>query len=157
MNLFLLNLLLALAWGALTGQFYPANLLFGYLLGLLLLWIIFRNQKDQRYFSRVPKIVEFLLFFLRELIVANLRVARTVLSPRLKIRPGVIAVPLDLETDAEITLLTNLLTLTPGNLSLDVSTDHRILYIHTMDFSDANEFRSQIKEGFERRLMEIMR
>lgn len=157
MNLFLLNLLLALAWGALTGQFYPANLLFGYLLGLLLLWIIFRNQKGQRYFSRVPKIVEFLLFFLRELVVANLRVARTVLSPRLSIRPGVIAVPLDLETDAEITLLTNLLTLTPGTLSLDVSTDHRILYMHTMDFSDADEFRSQIKEGFERRVLEIMR
>jgi multicomponent Na+:H+ antiporter subunit E len=157
MNLFLMNLLLALAWGALTGQFYPANLLFGYLLGFLLLWIIFRNQEGQRYFSRVPKIVEFLLFFLRELVVANLRVARTVLSPRLNIKPGVIAVPLDLKTDAEITLLTNLLTLTPGTLSLDVSTDHRILYVHTMDFADADEFRSQIKDGFERRVLEIMR
>ena len=157
MNLFLLNLLLALAWGALTSQFYPVNLLFGYLLGFLLLWIIFRNQEGQRYFSRVPKIIEFVVFFIRELVVANLRVARTVLSPRLSIKPGVIAVPLDLESDAEITLLSNLLTLTPGTLSLDVSTDHRILYVHTMDSADADEFRSQIKEGFEWRVMEIMR
>jgi multicomponent Na+:H+ antiporter subunit E len=157
MNLFLLNLLLAIAWGALTGQFYPGNLLFGYLLGFLLLWIMFRNQEGQKYFHRVPKIIEFLLFFFAELIKANLRVARTVLTPRPRIRPGVIAVPLDLESDVEITFLTNLLTLTPGTLSLDVSTDHRVLYIHTIDFSDADEFRAYIKQGFERRVLEIMR
>lgn len=157
MNLFLLNLLLAIAWGALTGEFYPANLLFGYLLGFALLWIIFRKQKGGKYFYRVPKIVEFLLFFASELIKANLRVAKTVLTPRPSIRPGVIAVPLDVESDVEITLLMNLLTLTPGTLSLDISTDHRILYVHTIDYSDVDEFRSQIKEGFERRVIEISR
>jgi multicomponent Na+:H+ antiporter subunit E len=157
MNLFLLNVLLAIAWGALTGQFYPLNLLFGFLLGFLLLWLIFRKQEGQRYFSRIPVILEFFLFFLKELIIANLRVARIVLTPRPRIRPGVIAVPLDLETDAEITLLTNLLTLTPGTLSLDVSSDHRMLYVHTIDYSDIEAFRAQIKNGFERRVMEIMR
>jgi multicomponent Na+:H+ antiporter subunit E len=157
MNLFLMNILLAIAWGALTGQFYPGNLLFGFLLGFLILWVIFRHREGQKYFYRLPKIIEFLLFFLVELIMANLRVARTVLTPRPRIHPGVIAVPLDVETDVEITLLTNLLTLTPGTLSLDVSTDHRVLYIHTIDFSDADEFRTQIKQGFERRVLEIMR
>ncbi|MBN2548884.1 MAG: Na+/H+ antiporter subunit E [Anaerolineales bacterium] len=157
MNLFLLNVLLAIAWGALTSQFYPVNLIFGYLLGFFLLWIIFRNQEGQKYFERAPKIIEFLLFFIAELLKANLRVARIVLTPRPRIHPGVIAVPLDLQTDIEITLLTNLLTLTPGTLSLDVSADHRMLYLHTIDFSNADEFRSQIKNGFERRVMEIMR
>lgn len=157
MNLFLLNLLLAIAWGALTGQFYPANLLFGYLVGFLLLWIVFRNRNGQKYFSRVPKIIEFAWFFLIELIKANLRVAKTVLSPRIRITPGVIAVPLDVKTDAEITLLTNLLTLTPGTLLLDVSTDHRVAYVHTIDFRDPDEFRAAIKDGFERRVLEIMR
>ncbi len=157
MNLFLLNVLLAIAWGALTGKFYPANLSFGFLLGFLFLWLIFRNQEGQKYFSRLPKIVEFTLFFLSELIKANLRVAKIVLTPRPRIHPGVIAVPLDLETDVEITLLTNLLTLTPGTLSLDVSTDQRMLYVHTIDYSDADAFRAQIKDGFERRVMEIMR
>lgn len=157
MNLFLLNILLAIAWGALTSQFYPANLLFGFILGFLLLWVVYRNQPGQKYFYRAPKIIEFLLFFLSELIKANLRVASIVLSPRPHIRPGVIAVPLDIETDVEINLLTNLVTLTPGTLSLDVSSDHRIMYVHTIDFTDVQEFRSQIKDGFERRLMEIMR
>lgn len=157
MNIFLLNVLLAIAWGALTSQFYPVNLLFGYLLGFLMLWIIFRNQKGQKYFERVPKVIDFGLFFLVELIRANLRVAKTVLSPKLNVHPGVIAVPLDLETDVEIAMLTNLLTLTPGTLSLDVSTDHRVLYVHTLDYTNVDEFRSGIKNGFERRVMEIMR
>lgn len=157
MNIFLLNVLLAIAWGALTSQFYPVNLLFGYLLGFLMLWIIFRNQKGQKYFERVPKVIDFGLFFLVELIRANLRVAKTVLSPKLNVHPGVIAVPIDLETDVEIAMLTNLLTLTPGTLSLDVSTDHRVLYVHTLDYTDVDEFRSGIKNGFERRVMEIMR
>jgi multicomponent Na+:H+ antiporter subunit E len=157
MNFFVLNLLLAIAWGALTGQFYPANLLFGYVMGFLLLWIIFRNQPGQKYFYRVPKIIEFTVFFLIELVKANLRVAITVLSRHTSIRPGVIAIPLDVKSDGEITLLMNLLTLTPGTLSLDVSTDHRVLYVHAIDYSDAEEFRSQIKEGFEKRVIEVMR
>lgn len=157
MNIFLLNVLLAIAWGALTSQFYPANLIFGYLLGYLFLWIIFHNRPGQKYFSRAPKIIEFLLFFLLELFKANLRVAKIVLTPRPQIRPGVIAVPLDLKTDAEITLMMNLLTLTPGTLSLDISTDHRLLFIHTIDFSSVEQFRAEVKQGFERRVMEIMR
>lgn len=157
MNLFLLNILLAIAWGALTGEFYPANLMFGFALGYLLLWIIFRSQKRIRYFSRVPKIIEFLFFFLGELVKANLRVAKIVLSPRPQIHPGVIGVPLDLKSEVEITLLMNLLTLTPGTLSLDVSTDRQMLYVHTIDYSDVQEFRAQIKNGFERRVMEVLR
>lgn len=157
MNLFLLNILLAIAWGALTSQFYPANLIFGYLLGFLLLWVIFRDKSGQKYFYRVPKIIEFLFFFIGELIKANLKMAKIVLTPRLQICPGVIAVPLDIETDIEITLLMNFLTLTPGTLSLDVSSDHRILFIHTIDFTDVEKFRVEIKGGFERRIMEIMR
>jgi multicomponent Na+:H+ antiporter subunit E len=72
--------------------------------------------------------------------------------------PGVIAVPLDARTDAEITLLANLITLTPGTLSIDVSADRKVLYIHTMDLGDDPvRFRREIKEGFERRLLEVMR
>jgi multicomponent Na+:H+ antiporter subunit E len=74
-------------------------------------------------------------------------------------RPGVVAIPLDVQTDAEITLLANLITLTPGTLSLDVSTDRRVLYIHVMyiDNDDVEAVRRKIKEGFERRVLEVLR
>jgi multicomponent Na+:H+ antiporter subunit E len=72
-------------------------------------------------------------------------------------RPGIVAIPLDLEGDAAITLLANLVTLTPGALSLDVSPDRTVLYVHTMYMDDAETFRREIKQGFERRVKELLR
>jgi multicomponent Na+:H+ antiporter subunit E len=74
-------------------------------------------------------------------------------------RPGVIAVPLDAKTDAEITLLANLITLTPGTLSLDLSPDRGVLYVHTMyiDQDDVERARRQIKDNLERRVLELLR
>jgi multicomponent Na+:H+ antiporter subunit E len=153
--MFLLNVLLALAWVALTGQFTPANLVFGFVLGYLILWWLQRVFGPSNYFAKVRQVVNFVLFFLWELILANLRVAYDVLTPRHHMRPGIIAIPLDIGTEVEITLLVNLITLTPGTLGLDVSTDRRVLYIHSMYIEDLEQFRHRIKEGFERRVQEM--
>lgn len=104
------------------------------------------------------QIGKLLLFFAWELVVANVRVARDVLipGPGYK-RPGIVAVPLDVTSPSEITLLACLITLTPGTLSLDVSADRSVLYIHEMFISDPDEVRRNIKEGFERRVLEVFR
>lgn len=156
MNLFLVNLLLAIAWVALTGSFQPVDLLFGFLLGYGVLWLSLRSTRSKRYFSRFPKVVEFALFFVKELILANLRMTATILSPRMQLRPGVVAVPLDLKTRAGIVFLTNMITLTPGTLSLDISVDRKVLYVHTVWLEDAEKFRSAIKQEYERRVKEIV-
>ncbi|MBM4460869.1 MAG: Na+/H+ antiporter subunit E [Chloroflexi bacterium] len=154
----LLNVLLALAWVALTGQFTPTNLAFGFVLGYVMLWVAKRTEKRQGYFGKVWQVVSFAAFFLWEMIKANLQVTYYILAPHRKMRPGVIAVPLDVRTDIEITLLANLITLTPGTLSLDVSADRRVMYIHSMTLGDeTDKFRRQIKEGFERRVLEVLR
>jgi multicomponent Na+:H+ antiporter subunit E len=98
-----------------------------------------------------------LLLFLWEILLANLRVAYDVLTPRHRMRPGVIAVPLDARSDAEITLLANLITLTPGSLCLDVSGDRQTLYIHAMYIEDIPTVRRKVKASFERRILEVMR
>ena len=68
-----------------------------------------------------------------------------------------VGVPLDATTDAEIALLANLVTLTPGTLSLDVSADRRVLYVHGMFVDDPDELRRAVKQGFERRVLELLR
>jgi multicomponent Na+:H+ antiporter subunit E len=70
-------------------------------------------------------------------------------------RPAIVAVPLDLTSDFQITLLANLITLTPGTLSLDISDDKKILYVHGMYVDDVDEFRRSIKQGFEKRVQEL--
>ena len=106
---------------------------------------------------RLIRLVRFALFFVWELVLANLRVAHDVITPRLYARPAIIALPLDARTDLEITLLANLISLTPGSLSLDVSPDRRTLYVHVLFGEDPDEVRHQLKTTFERPLLELMR
>ncbi len=157
MNLFLLNLLLAIAWIALTGAFTPTNLLFGFGLSYLLLWATRSLRGPSGYFTKAPRVISFVLYFIWEMIVATLRVARIVLSPRANVRPAVVAIPLTVRSAGEITLLANLITLTPGTLFLDVSMDRCVMYVHAMHVDDLDAFRASIKNGFERRVLELLR
>lgn len=160
--MFLLNLLLALAWLGLTGEFTPMNFAIGFGLAYGLLWLVQSATRgpgpSSGYFGRAWRTVEFVLFFLWELVLANLRVAVDILRPQMRLQPAVVAIPLEADsTPAQITLLANLITLTPGTLSLDVSADRRTLYVHTMHADDDVEaFRRDIKEQFERRVREVL-
>jgi multicomponent Na+:H+ antiporter subunit E len=157
MNYFLFNIGLALVWAALTGVFSPANLLVGFGLGYFTLFLARRVLGPSAYFVKVQQVLSFVVFFLWELLVANLRVAADVLTPQAHMRPRIIAVPLDARTHAEITFLANLISLTPGTLSLDVSTDRRVLFIHAMYAADPEAVKREIKEGLERRVLALMR
>ena len=107
----------------------------------------------------MPKIVKLFGYFIKELIIASLKVAYEVITPKLKMRPAVIAFPLEAESDLEITLLASLITLTPGTLSIDVTEDKKILYVHTMYVKNNNleKVKQDIKNGFEKRILEITR
>jgi multicomponent Na+:H+ antiporter subunit E len=97
------------------------------------------------------------VFFARELWGSNLRVAFDILRPRPRVNPAIIAVPLELQKNWSVTLMANLITLTPGTLSLDLSEDGRVLYVHTMYFDndDRAAFVASIKQGFEKRLLRL--
>ncbi|MEX0997961.1 MAG: Na+/H+ antiporter subunit E [Flavobacteriaceae bacterium] len=154
---FLSNILLTLVWVALTGSFVLLNFLFGFVLSFLILWVISNGDKESKYFKILPKIVSFLFFFLYELFKANLQVAYDVITPKFYMKPGIVKVPLEAKTNMEITFLANLISLTPGTLSLDVSNDRKVLYVHAMYVSDKEKFIKGIKQGFEKRLLEILR
>ncbi|SNB46892.1 Na+/H+ antiporter subunit E [Geobacter sp. DSM 9736] len=155
MRTFLFHILLMLAWIALTGNFTATNMAAGLLLGILVIWVV--QKEREGYVTRLGHVAGFLLFFLRELTVANLRVAHDVLTPRHRMRPGILAIPLDLESEAEITFLATLITLTPGTLCLDVTEDRRTLYLHAMYIDDPEKVRRTVKEGYERRVREVFR
>jgi len=88
---------------------------------------------------------------------SSLRVGTDILTPRHRARPGIVAVPLDARTDAEIALFANVVSLTPGSLSLEISPDRTRLFVHAMFLDDPESFRRELKQGFERRVLELMR
>lgn len=157
MSAFAWNILLALIWIAVSGDFSGSGLLTGFVLGYVILGLTLREVPAfAAYMRRVPKIFLFAGYFLRELIRSNLRVAWDVVTPTHYMKPAVIAVPLDAKTDGEIALVANLISLTPGTLTLDVSSDRRVLYIHVMYLDDLDQVRADIKR-FEARVLELLR
>ncbi len=151
------NLLLALFWVAMSGHFDVLNLLVGFAFGYLILYLLQRVIGRSSYFSRSVVLVRFAGFYAVEVVRANLRVAHDVVTPTIHAKPGVVAVPLDAETDAEITLLSNLITMTPGSLAVDVADDRSVIYVHSMFLDDPDELRREIKDDLERRVLELLR
>lgn len=157
MTLFLLNIVLALIWSAAVGSFEPLSLAFGFVVGYAALWVARPLFGETTYFERFNRCVSLAGFFLWDLLVSSLYVAWDVITPRLYSRPGIISVPLDAKTDVEILTVANLISLTPGTLSLDVSADRRKLYIHVMFLDDPEALRRDLKAGIERRILEAYR
>lgn len=152
--LYLANLLLALVWVLVTGSFTLANMIFGFLLGGAALFLIREQVGSLGYFEQGRKIISLFALFVKELALSAWRVAKLVLSPSMELKPGIFAYPLTVERDFEITLLANLITLTPGTLSVDVSGDRKFLYVHAIDCTDPDGLRKDIAEGFERKIKE---
>lgn len=154
---YLKNILLALVWAALTGSFTLANFAFGLLLGAVALYLVREQIGPPRSFNRGGRILSLAVLFIYELLLSGWRVARLVMSRKMDLQPGIFAYPLKVDRDFEITLLANLITLTPGTLSVDVSADRRVLFVHAIDCSDADKAVRDIRDGFERKILEAFR
>lgn len=149
--------ILTLFWLALTGSASLANLLLGIAVSLLSLLVLRGQLPEVDFRIRPYPALKLFLLFLRELFRSAWRVAVLVLRPRLDIRPDVVAVPVSLTRDAELTLLANLITLTPGTLTVDIAEDRRALYVHALEGDDPDAVRRDIRAGFERAIRETFR
>ncbi|MGC9400968.1 Na+/H+ antiporter subunit E [Vibrio genomosp. F10] len=140
------NMLLALAWLVLSGTYTISNFFAGMLLSYVVLAYVLRDHEPFKvYFGKLPKMLNFILFFIWDLIKANARVAYDVVTPTHLMKPAVIAVPLDIDTEGGITIFSTLITVTPGSLALDVSTDKKVLYVHLMYFEDEKLHIAELK------------
>jgi multicomponent Na+:H+ antiporter subunit E len=149
------SILLALAWTALQGEVTLANLLVGHVVGYAILALLARGGvMPSMLVSRTTHAVRLAAFFSWELLVANFRVAADVLWGN-RMEPAVVAIPLDVTSDGEILLLSMLINITPGSVTIDLSDDRRTLYVHVMHMKSADQTRRDIKDGFERRVKSL--
>lgn len=157
MIIYLLSLVLAFVWVAITGSASLLNLIFGFALSTFALWIVRDEMSAHGYLRRLGRMLSLLVLFFRELAMSAWKVAVVALNPRMDLKPGILAFPLTVDRDFEITLLANLITLTPGTLSVDVSEDRKFLYVHALDSSDIEATKRDIADGFERKILEAFR
>ena len=157
MSQLLWNIILALLWVSLQGQFRPSQLILGFAVGYLVLLVCRPVLPESSYTRKVWQVFSLLGHLLRDILLTNLQLAWRILKPNMDIHPAVIAVPLRARSDVEIVMLANLITLTPGTLSIDISPDHSTLFVHVLDLRNAEGFRGEIRQGLERRILEVLR
>lgn len=169
MRLYLLRVVFfALVWAALKGAFTPLNLVAGLVFGSAVLLFVrplyegvgqteAAHENVIGFLKRLFWIGELIVYFFYELVKSSVEVAQTVFRPNMRLNPGIVSLPLDCTTGLEITTLANLISLTPGTVSLEVSPDEEKLYIHAMfvGAEDAST-RDYIKHTLERRVIRAL-
>jgi multicomponent Na+:H+ antiporter subunit E len=153
----LVNLIIAVTWMFLSISFKPTTFIVGYLLGLFMLFFLRKSFSTRFYMEKVWAIIKLFLLFLKELTLSNISVLKLIIKPEMPIRPAIFAMPTILEKDWEITLLSSLITLTPGTIVIDISDDNKTLYIHSIDFEDIDDAVKSIQDTFEKAILEVSR
>nr|WP_263313882.1 Na+/H+ antiporter subunit E [Mammaliicoccus sp. Marseille-Q6498] len=152
----LINVLLAALWMMLSETYTFGAFLFGYLFGILFVLVALPLLPGNHFYLRpVWKTIILAMIFMKELILANIDVIRIVLQKEISNKPAFFAYPTELKKDWEITLLSQLITLTPGTIVVAISDDQKTLYIHSIDFSDIDSEVSAIKDSFEKAIKEV--
>jgi multicomponent K+:H+ antiporter subunit E len=151
---------LAATWLSLNGTLSAGHVILGALLGVAIPYALrgvwprpaHRSSRPGRAFVLALGFAALLAW---DVVVANLQVARAVLSPVRRLRPGFAIVPVELDDPRAIAIFAHAITLTPGTVSVDLSPDRRQLTIHALDMPDPAATVVALKARYERRLREI--
>jgi multicomponent K+:H+ antiporter subunit E len=148
--------MLLVVWLMLNSTISPGHILLGTVLAIIIPVLCASLRVPQPKIKRPLKTVSYILLVLKDVIVANFEVAFLVVGPMHRIKPGLIAVPLDLVDILPITVLVSTVTMTPGTVSADVSKDKKWLYVHVLDMPEnEQEVIDLIKQRYESRVKEI--
>ena len=151
----LLTPLLTAVWLLLNNTLAPGHIVLGLLLGCAIPRFTLAFWPERVHIYRPASLLRFTGVFLWDVLVANVAVARLVLVGPRSLNPLFVSVPLDLTNDLAISLLANTICLTPGTVSADLSADRRVLLVHALDCTDADDLVRTIKARFETPLREI--
>lgn len=104
---------------------------------------------------RFFKLISFLLFYLKEVVSSNLKVSYDILTKRHQMTPGFIIIPVNGLNNRQLLILSNLLTMTPGSVTMDISKEKEELYLHVMYLNNVDEFRQAIVNKYVKRVQEV--
>ena len=113
-------------------------------------------MRVHRYIKKLFWFFYFLVYIIKDIIISNFIVAYYILIPFRKLKPGVVAVPVEKGSDLQLVFLSNMVSLSPGTLSIELSDDKKFLFVHSMFCQYPEVFVKEVKKNFERPIIGIM-
>ena len=156
---FLMNIFIAILWVFFQDedQFYVTTFATGYLIGIGILYLMHRFFGDRFYLSRVFAVIKLIFIFISELTQSSVSVLKLILSPKMKLTPGIVKYDTQLRGEWEVPLLAMLMILTPGSVVVEVTPEGDAFYIHAIDVKESNESVIKSLNKFEKAIMEVTR
>lgn len=151
----IIHFIIAFLWMFLNNAWTLQTFVSGFLIGLAILYLIRGFFPQRLYVYFVIAVLKLLLIFLRELFLSTVSVVSQIIRPKLQIQPGIFAMDVDLEKDWQITLLSSLITLTPGTVVVDISEDNKTLYVHAIHLPDIEKAKDDINNTFVKAIQEV--
>jgi multicomponent Na+:H+ antiporter subunit E len=152
---------LPVVWCLVSGEITLGSVLLGLLFGVVVVAPFSQLYRLDEvvhptgdWISKIPKKLKYVYVLIKEIIKANIVVAKIVMQPTIDIKPGIIAVPIRTKTNLGITGIANTITLTPGTLTVDISDDKSILYVHSIDATNPQGVRDSIRDDLEHYVLE---
>jgi len=156
---FLLNLFIAFLWTLFKDEpiFHLSTLIDGFLVGIVIVFLMRRFFGGRFYLHRLYCAIKLVLIFISETFQSAIPVIKEVLSPRIRVKPGIFKYETVLTSEWEVTILSLLLTLTPGSVVMEITDEGNVLYVHAMDVERFQKDLEQSLARFEKAIMEVSR
>jgi len=153
----ILSIVLLVVWLLLNNTITVGHIVLGALLGIAIPWFTSSFWQNKVCASSPKSVLKFTIIVIYDIIIANITVARLILGPNEKLRPTFFDLPLDIEHPLGISILASTISLTPGTVSCDLSADKKSLHIHALDLEDEAKTIQEIKQRYEKPLMEVFK
>jgi multicomponent K+:H+ antiporter subunit E len=151
----LLSAILLLIWLMLVGSLSAGQIVLSAVLAIGIPHLCERLLPERMRIGNWSTVARFAPIVLYDIVASAITVARQILGPEDRIRPGFVWVPLTIRDSYGVTSLAGIITMTPGTLSVDISPDRRHLLVHAFHVDDPAALVATLKHRYELPLIAI--
>lgn len=136
---------LTVVWIALWEDLTWANVLAGVLVAIFVMWVTPARPAEAVHSVRPWALLKLSAYFLWKLSEASTILAWEVVTPRNRVNPAIVAVPLRSRSPGIVTLVSNMVSLTPGTLTLQVDEETMTIFIHVLHLETIDDMRREVR------------
>lgn len=149
-----LIIFLLVIWCGFSNNFKPHNIVLGIIFSSVITYLVIPKKLNFR--VNVFQMLLLFLYTIWELIRSSLEVAWDIITPKSKSQPKIIKLPLLCKHPLQISLFTNLISLTPGTLAVDIDEKNATVIIHVMFSQYEKQTVAFMKDVLEQKIIKVI-